>query len=132
MEINPPASEHAADYRYPRFAFDTGWPLVIVYDGETFVRVRDGAPVERTEGGGMGHSALYARVADAKAATLDTTAMYEPSTSINERHEGSKLLGMLKSQWVTNEELAAARVPVYEVPDVAKVLDQYADDSAPV
>lgn len=106
--------------------------MVIAYDGDLFVRIRDGSPVERTEGGGMGNSCLYARVADQNAATLDTTAMYEPSTAINEHYEGSKLVGMSKSQWVTNEELAAAHVPVYEIPDVAKVLDQHADDSAPV
>jgi len=132
MEINPLVPEHPDDYRYPRFAFDPEWPVLIRIDGDTFIRIRDGTPDARSTGGGMGNSALYARVADLNEAALDLTAMYEPSTSINEHYEGSKLIGMSKSQWVTNEELAAARVPVYEIPDVARVLAEHADDGAPV
>lgn len=116
MNVNP------EDYRFPRFSFDPGWPLVLEFGGDVFVRIRDGSPVERTEGGGRGNECLYVRVTDLQTGAHDTSRMWSPAVSINEGFELSKLVGMHSSPWSSKEELATAGVPVYEIPDVQSVL----------
>lgn len=105
------------EYVYPRFAFNTGWPEVIKFDGTAFVRIRDGVPTVQEHGGGLGDSALYARVVDLSTGELDLRRQWIPSTSINANFEKSKLIDMSSSPWTSNEELATAGRPTYTLPD---------------
>ncbi len=105
------------EYRFPRSGGDSGWPAVLEFDQKTFVRIRDGQ--RDNPDNPVAPSVLYALVASSfDGPTVDQTRMWTPQTSINENHQGGKLIGMVQGPWASNEELLAAGQPQYEIPEI--------------
>ena len=109
--------DEANEYQFPRSGGDSGWPAVLKFDEQTFIRIRDGH--RDSPDNPVAPSALYLlAISSVTGLALDKTKMWTPQTSVNENYQGGRLIGMVQGPWASNEELVAAGQPKWEIPEI--------------
>lgn len=115
-------------YTYPATSHSPGWPEQLQHNGETYVRLRDGSPLDEesqkemrdagVDPDAIGNEALYAILDE--AGLIQSDAMYGPMVS-QRLEEGfpadkSKLVSMTRGPWVHNSQLEASELPTWSIP----------------